>query len=188
MRGGSIITKRAPENEFEVQIHSNLPGERFIDGITLYSFYKGEWVPQTMGVTGDGERKLKAKVEGFKPEEFRELALKRKKDKSAPRLFLSITFLKISKTGYKQYNYDSPWIFPIRVIDRKEEVRKKHGNSRDVREYQRLVDNTSGYRVEAHGEVPDFVWYQQSFNGYSTGVIPDRTPDEAAENTVKIPD
>ena len=124
-----------------------------------------------MQVTGNSSKALKANF--GKSNAVRELALKELQLKTDPRNFLSVTFNKAlaHRPGYTQYNYDSPWIYPIRLIDKKKEAE----------DAQRAIDSAGyytpaikikkafGYRVEPYGEVPDFIWYQKTFADYSMG-------------------
>ena len=179
------------EGEFEVDLHPNLPREPFIAKATLFSFYQREWASQSLQITehsalnsAAGSQRIKMKIADFTPVRFRELMLGEKQSNEAsPALFLSITFTEAlaNRVGYRQYNYDSSWIFPIKLIDKKKEMAKDAvldaglstypggGGFHEQMMRQRMVDATHGYRVEANGKVPDYKWYRDTFNEYSTG-------------------
>lgn len=161
------------EGEFEIELHSALPGERFIDEIVLYVYRGGKWLPYPANVADNGQSKLKA---SFNSEEW--LALRKRVLDSQSRnrkTFLKVAFNKklANRTGYNQYNYDSTWTFPISMIDKQKEARKADAMLAASDPYGMApiysAQDTSGYRVEQNGEVPDFAWYRETFSDYRSG-------------------
>lgn len=105
-----------------------------------------------------------------------------------------------TKTGYKQYNYNSPWIVPIQIIDKKaeaEELADLAATSAAMdfggagafysEELSKSAKNVSGYRIKVSKKAPDFMWYQKNFTNYATGETPNRAKDTDASKTVKMP-
>ena len=113
------------------------------------------------------------------------------------RIFLQVKFNEdiADRPGYTQYNYDSPWLFPIRLIDKKREaaINTAHSGPGLIASehlyqtaYQKAIDETFGYRVEAYGEVPDFAWYQETFsNDYSNGQDLSASADKNTDKLAK---
>ena len=173
------------ESEFEITLHSDLPAEQFIETIALYTYQNKKWIPYAMNVLDQGQRKLKTKIINSDGN----FSFKEKLGDSKSRskyTFLQISFNKrlAHRTGYRQYNFDSLWIYPIRMINKKKEAEEMsmladsyspYNNMHNQAMLQREIDNTFGYRVEPHGEVPDFQWYRKTFANYSTGVSTPRS-------------
>ena len=125
-----------------------------------------------------------------KPDQTDEMVLNKVRPKGESRHFLSITFTNeelAGKTGYKQYDYTSPWVVPIQFIEKKQEAEREArmavamsaGDSYGFSAYaamqneqmvENMVKRVSGYRIELSKKVPDFKWYQKSFSdSYGTG-------------------
>ena len=178
------------EGEFEIRMHDGLPKENFIKAIKLLVYHVDEqqkppvkeWQAYDMDATAKGPHTLRAMIGD--PERW--LALKERALDTQTRerkVFLAITFTEAlaNRVGYRQYNYDSPWIFPIKLIDKKKEMARDAvldaglstypgmGGFHEQMMRQRMIDATHGYRVEANGKVPDYKWYRDTFNEYSTG-------------------
>ena len=183
-----------------------LPQERFIDKITAYDYQvvieRGaatmRWIPYIMTVNASGPYKLLAKVAESSAADFEYKVLNNRKIEH-PR-FLSVAFTQAlaAKPGYSQYNYNSPWIFPIRFINRRKQAERDAAFAaaatahpgvmalQDHMRRQREIDATYGYRVETDGKVPDFAWYQETFsNDYSNGQDLSASADKSTDKLAK---
>jgi hypothetical protein len=177
------------DNEFGIELHKDLPEEKFIDSIVLFACKARKWIPYAMDVNSDGLRKLKATIVDSDGEfGFHEKLVDPESREKVT--FLQFAFSKAlaGKPGYKQYNYKSPWIVPIQFIDKKQETERQARitvstmaagdsfgyNAYAAMQYEKMVENmvsrVSGYRIELSTKVPDFAWYQEAFpNDYSNG-------------------
>lgn len=168
------------ESAFEVVLHSALPEERFIDSVTLFTLQIASrtkpqtikrWMPYAAHVAEDGQRKLKANIINWRS--LKKWLLDR--DLPEKRTFLHIAFTNknlATKTGYKQYNYESPWVFPIRLICKQAEAYRTAAMVGAASYYGAppIVPDVPGYRIETGEKVPDFKWYRKAFpNDYGTG-------------------
>ena len=164
------------EGEFSVDLHPALPDKRFIQGMTIYSYLSG-WesyamtVGEDLGGRSSGQR-LKVAANAADPAQYRANVEKQKLLASSSKLFLAVSFIDkfLSTTGYKQYDFKTPWIFPIRLVNKREEAQETAARVAASGAYGNIpsVDKVNGYRVETDRTVPDFVWYQKNFDGYST--------------------
>jgi hypothetical protein len=162
------IVSDATGATFTFTVNRDLPKVKFIEDmkIVAYSGNKGDVYPMTVEGAGGVTATLS---EAHK----REIKFKLNKDKEL-KTFLHITFnTALANTdGYKQYNFDSPWTYPIEIIDRKAEMKKmlEAGGRGELSDYQieQQVKMVSGYVLKRHekvGEIPNFYWYSKTF-GY----------------------
>ena len=97
--------------------------------------------------------------------------------------FLSIKFSTTAlstRSGFKQYDYESLWNFQIEIRPRAELVRLKYermmaGISDDTSALERKMyeemARTKGYYIRRHkiyGEIPNLKWYRRHFTEYSS--------------------
>lgn len=186
------------ENEFIVELHPALPSEKFIEKTSLNQYKGDNWKQYDMSFNKDNGQQYKSKFLTLSDAEINTELLK----EVNPKIYLSVSFSDVlrNKTGYKQYKYNSPWTFPIKFISRQSEAydtaeyaamasdMEGYGNSSVYAQMMDRASKTKGYRIQMGENDADFMWYQKNFSEYSTGEVPDRQPEAAAENAVKIPD
>ena len=155
---------------FTFTVNPDLPKECFIEKIEIvaYTGAKGQAYPMQVEWAGvlkvrlaEGDRRALAKK--LTPKKGKEIQIM---------TFLHITFTKALAgiPGYTQYNYDTPWIYPIEIVDLKERQRElvRVWGNRGAGEIERAVSMVSGYELRRHpdcGEIPDHEWYSTTF-GY----------------------
>ena len=178
---GAIIGKHNPGvfepiisdeagSSFTFKMNAKLPKERFIEKIEIMAFMEGGFKVFALDVEDKGERVLVARMPSTAKRVISHQLVPSTHTPVPANSFLSITFKNVlaDKLGYKQYNYDSPWIYPIEVIDRKAALEKKLRNSPGMewQEIEQAVAQVKGYelrRHHKHGEIPDFGWYTLKF-------------------------
>lgn len=171
------------EDEFNVVLHPDLPDKQFIKELKIYN-YLDSWESFSMSISRNGPRKFMTEIDNKKS--ARELVVRKKQDDSKPRNFLSVGFNNVlgGKIGYKQYSYDSPWIFPVRLVNKQEEAFTQAayanaafgiGGSVVYRNDMEKAQKVSGFRFELDENVPDFQWYRKSFLDYKTDAPAART-------------
>ena len=194
---GTGVTQN--ETEFKIVLHEDLPGEQFIEGMTMH-VYVEEWESIAIGITSSGAKQIKAVIGDLDPDQFKNVVLKRRSSNLDPKHFLSVTFLKKDdplsrlpkKTGYTQYNYDSPWILPITIRSKQEieadKVERSFAakTSPDLRyKLNQYVNKVAGYRIQASNKAPDFKWYRDNFPNYSSGQNLPKGADQGIDKSAK---
>jgi len=156
---------------FAVEINENLPEVRFIGGMVLYARLDGKW--EGFPFVLDSGPLVAMNREDWADFRFRVF----RQTNSQPVLFLSVTFNeKLSGiTGYKQYDFESPWLMRVDVSLRT--MAKGYGALRHG-------IPVGGYTIKRHGkhgEIPDFYWYSKNFKKlyrYSRKLPMSETTDE----------
>ena len=143
------------DGAFNVEINRKLPEIQFIASMKLFGYLGGNWEAFNLSVQQSIPRNLKVEMLG-RWKQF----LERMLDPDNPAtLFISVLFnKKLHKiTGYKQYNFDSPWLMRVEVKPRT----KLQGYGDGMVEV-----SVGGYTIMRHavyGEKPDFYWYMDEF-------------------------
>jgi hypothetical protein len=162
---------------FTFTVNENLPATHFIKEIALVAYLDdspkvGRVYP--MALLAKGERVFEAKLEEASKRVVATKLTPSSANKFAVPTLFRVTFNTALSglTGYTQYNFDTPWTYPIEIVDRKAEMRKmlEAGGRGDLtaNEIEQQVNLVSGYELKRHqkfGEVPDFKWYNKNF-GY----------------------
>lgn len=155
---------------FTFTVNPDLPKVKFIDQMMIVAYMGNKGQAYPLQVEGAGV--LKATLaEGDRRAIVFQLTPKKGKE-SRSKFFLHITFTKALAgiPGYTQYNYDTPWIYPIEIIDLKERQRelvRVWGNrGASAGEIERSVSMVNAYELRRHpkGEIPDFTWYNNTFD------------------------
>jgi predicted MPP superfamily phosphohydrolase len=153
---------------FTFTVNPNLPATRFIEDIALVAYLGAAGKVYSMQVSEKGAGVLAARLAAG---DKRVIAEKLASTKKPVRKFLHITFNQALSgiVGYKQYNFDSPWIYPVEIIGVKERQRKvlkeNHLNSQHAGHQEVLMNGYLLWRHRDCGEIPDFTWYNDTF-GY----------------------
>ena len=151
---------------FTFTLNRELPEEKFIESINIVAYVGGKFKAYSMSLKGSSV--LVASVEDADALVEKVIA----QNKSV-KTFLALTFNQAlaNTVGYKQYNFDSPWTYPIEIVDRQAEMKKMleagGGGELSDDEIEQQVKMVSGYELRRHskfGEIPNFGWYNETFS------------------------
>jgi hypothetical protein len=155
---------------FTFKLNPHLPATRFIKDIALVAYTGATGKVYPMQVSEKGPGVLEARLSAGDKRAVAEKITK-SSDKQDVTTFLHITFNQalLGITGYKQYNFDTPWIYPIEIIGVKERQRKvlneHHLNSQHAGHQEVLMNGYLLWRHRKCGEIPNFFWNNKTY-GY----------------------
>lgn len=172
------IESNADGTSYTFTLNPKLPKQQFIKSIhiVMYDAAPNNFKAYKLDVSPTVGSGVMGVLDGKKANNFKESVLATSGKKTPT--FLAITFNdSLSGTqGYTQYNFDSPWTYPIEFIDKKIVVEQALRRERELDNYQiaREVALVNGYVIRRHpdnGELPDFGWYNKTFDFKYPGKI-----------------
>ena len=175
------ILSDAAGTTFTFTLNPDLPTVQFIKGISIVAYIKDKFDSFVLEnlTQNKGNSVLVVKLSDKNKRKLSEKLVPQKgKETNFVSVFLSITFndALAARPGYTQYNYDSPWNYPIEIIDFKakqlQQLDKLALDAKTKNVLREKVEQEElGYGIGRHkkfGEIPDFSWYDKTFKyGFS---------------------